>query len=518
MLLPNLAAMLAAATLIYCLFLYGAGEKLFRDSDTGWHIRNGESILMNGALPHTDPYSFSKSGQPWVSWEWGSDVLMGLADRMGGLRAVTALFSVTISGCSWLWCRLNFAAGGDFLVTGALAPLMVTTTSVHWLARPHVFGWVLLLGVVIWMEKWAGLLEKGGPAGGPAADRGVRPTFAFASLLLVAGVSALWANLHASFFLFPVIALIYAASHLVRPLIWPLDDPAERAKAAWFIYVALAALAGSLVNPYGWYLHAHVFEYLWNDQLTSQIAEFQSFNFHLPDATQMALTMGLAGAGCIFALSQKKLAHFLLAAMLLWGGLRSARAIPLVALLLLPLANGAFAEALRNAGGLRQPVRRGLNAALAYSARLRQIDLRLGGWAFSAVVIAGCLLLLQTPAYSRRIGFPAQTFPVAASAAVEELPPGARILASDSFGGYLIYRFNGARKVYFDGRSDFYGADFLKQYVVLINAEPGWQQAASSYGFTHALLPNRSALTAALRQAGWTTLYRDETATLLEAR
>ena len=52
-LLPNLAAMLAAATLIYCLFLYGAGEKLFGDSDTGWHIRNGESILTTRALPHT---------------------------------------------------------------------------------------------------------------------------------------------------------------------------------------------------------------------------------------------------------------------------------------------------------------------------------------------------------------------------------------------------------------------------------------------------------------------------------
>ncbi len=54
-LLPNLAAMLAAATLFYCLFLYGAGEKLFRDSDSGWHIRNGENILANRALPRTDP-------------------------------------------------------------------------------------------------------------------------------------------------------------------------------------------------------------------------------------------------------------------------------------------------------------------------------------------------------------------------------------------------------------------------------------------------------------------------------
>jgi hypothetical protein len=501
-LLPDLAAMLAAATLVYCLFLYGAGEKLFRDSDTGWHIRNGESILANRALPHTDPYSFSKAGQPWVSWEWGSDILMGLANRAGGLGALTALFSLTISASSWLWCRLNFAAGGDFLLAGLFAPLLITTTSAHWLARPHVFSWIFLLSVVLCAEKW---------------DREARRP-ALSRLLLVAAASAVWANLHASFFLFPLIALVYGASHLARPLLWPLDRPTERAQAAWFFYVSLTALAGSFVNPYGWQLHAHVIEYLWNDRLTSQIAEFQSFNFHDPDATQMALTMALAAAGGILALSQKKLAHFLLAAMFLWGGLRSARVVPLVALLLLPLANGSIVKALRDAGSLRQPVRRGLDAALAYSARLRQIDLRLGGWAFSAIAIAVSLLLLQTPAYSRRIGFPPSAFPVAASQAVAKLPPDARILASDSYGGYLIYRFSGARKVFFDGRSDFYGADFLKQYLLLIAARPGWPAVVSAYGLTHALLPNDSALNAALQQAGWTTLYRDDVATLLEAR
>ena len=101
---------------------------------------------------------------------------------------------------------------------------------------------------------------------------------------------------------------------------------------------------------------------------------------------------------------------------------------------------------------------------------------------------------------------------------MEKLPAGARILASDGFGGYLIYRFDGARKVFFDGRSDFYGADFLKEYLVLIAAKPGWQAVVSSYGFTHALLPKASALNAALRQAGWTTLYSDDVAALLEAR
>ena len=131
--------------------------------------------------------------------------------------------------------------------------------------------------------------------------------------------------------------------------------------------------------------------------------------------------------------------------------------------------------------------------------------------------VAGLLLLIamRAPAYSKDIGFSPTRFPVEAAQAVDPLPSNARIVASDLYGGYLIYSFDGARKVFFDGRSDFYGADFMKRYLVLITAQPGWQEIARSYGFTHALLPNDSALKAALEQAGWVTLHRDGVATLL---
>jgi hypothetical protein len=491
--------MLSAATLFYCLFLYGAGENFFRDSDAGWHIRNGERILDSRALPHSDPFSFSKVGRPWYSWEWGADVITGLAYRLDGLRGVVALVAVAIAGSVWLWTWLNLAAGGNFLLTGLLAPLVVSTTSLHWLARPHVFSWLFLLSALLYAER------------APAR-------FGARQLAIVGVATAVWANLHASFLLAPAIALLYAVSHLLRPVLWTLDPARGREKARWFFTAALAALGGSLLNPYGWGLHAHILSYLWNDGLTSRIAEFQSFNFHDKDATQMALTMALAAAGGVLALTQRKVVHFLLAGMFLWGGLRSARVLPLVALLILPFANAAFTEALGTASGLRPRIRRTVEAALQYSANLRSIDQRVGGWAFSAVAIVALLLLLRAPAFSRQIGFPPDRFPVAASQAVEKLPAEARILAPDSYGGYLIYRFHGDRKVYCDGRSDFYGADFLRDYLVLLDVRPGWRGILQSGRFTHALLPAGSALQTVLEQDGWRPLYRDGVATLLEAR
>lgn len=495
--------MVMAATLLYCLFLYGGGQALLRDSDTGWHIRNGEAIIAQHALPVSDSYSFSKPNQPWFAWEWGADVVMGAANRLGGLTAVTAVFALSIACASWLWVRLSFAMDGDFLLVGLFAPLMVTTVSPHWLARPHVFGWILLLGWMIYLERVARASSPEEPgAFGASIGREACPTLLFA---------AVWANVHGSFFFAPILAAIYAVSFLVRPWLWPLDKAMEHARARRFLWIAAAAGAGTLLNPYGWNLHTHVFSYLFDSRLTARIAEFQSFNFHDKDATQMAIVIGLAAFGGVLAVTQRNLAHFLLATLFFWGGLRSARMLPLVALAMLPVANSAIATALRQMRGLRQPLLDRLDAVLAYSARLRRIDLRVHGAGFVAAAIALSFLFMRTAA------FPAEAFPVDAAQTVEKLPANARILASDSYGGYLIYRFNGSRKVFFDGRSDFYGADFLDRYSTLIAARPGWRDVVAKYGFTHALLPASSPLAAALAQAGWTSLYQDRVATLLES-
>src|SRR5260370_443815 len=54
--MPDMATLMAALTLVFSLFVFQGGRKLFRDADAGWHIRTGEWILETRALPRTDPY------------------------------------------------------------------------------------------------------------------------------------------------------------------------------------------------------------------------------------------------------------------------------------------------------------------------------------------------------------------------------------------------------------------------------------------------------------------------------
>src|ERR1039458_593047 len=432
---PDVAFATACVTLFYCLFLFQGYQKLFRDSDAGWHIRTGEAILATGTLPRTDPYSFTRGRPPWF--------------------------------------RLHWALGGNFLVACAMAPLLLSTCNIHWLARPHVLSWIFLL-LAIFPRK--------------------------PNLIVVALVTALWANVHASFFFAPVIALLFA-----------LED-------RWYLKVAGVAAVAPLLNPYGPQLYVHVFRYLTDTDLLARIGEFQSFDFHSAGSAQIVATLILGVIGGTFALTEKRLHHFALAILITTLALRSARALPLCALLLLPIANAAITRWLSGTGASACQPRKhqelagesacptNLSSFLAYSVNLRALDARFCGLALAPFILLAAFRL--TPA----AGFPPDQFPVAA---YSHIPAAARLFAPDKFGGYLIYRSNGTLKVFFDGRSDLYGADFLRQYSRLVQVRPGRRQYWESFHFTHALVPADAPLLPALEQIGWRPLYQDKTATLL---
>jgi len=499
---PDLSLVAAAVTLFYSLTVFDGSRRFFRDSDTGWHIRTGEAILETATLPRADPYSFSRAGQRWFAWEWGADVLMGAAHRWAGCAGVALLYGLAIAGAVWLWFRLHWTVGGNFFLACAMAAPMLSTTSLHWLARPHVLSWVLLLAAALHAERVSGC--------------GNAPRFGWWYAAGIFLFGALWANLHASFFLAPAIALVYGAGHWLRPWLWDLDAGVERRKALWFGCAAGCALAGSFLNPYGWNLHRHLVSYLGDTELLARVGEFQSFNFHVEGAFQILLALALAALGGVLALGQRGLAQFALAAVLIVAALRSARGLPVVALLVLPLANGALTRGFREARGLAPRLRQWMDGFFAYSDRLRAIDAGLGGRLWVPFLLALAVVWIRLPSVAAGAGFPPEEFPTAAAAAVEKLPQEARLLAPDKYGGYLIYRFQGKRKVFFDGRSDFYGAKFMKDYIRLMQVRPGWKQQLERWGFSHALLPNDYSLVAALEEAGWRRLYQDGVATLLE--
>ena len=53
----------------------GSSQTIFNDGDVSWHIATGQWILDHRAIPHTDPFSFTWAGKPWVPIEWLAEVI-----------------------------------------------------------------------------------------------------------------------------------------------------------------------------------------------------------------------------------------------------------------------------------------------------------------------------------------------------------------------------------------------------------------------------------------------------------
>jgi hypothetical protein len=163
-LLPSLTDFAFLMPIVFLFARWEGVTTLLSDCYTGWHIRTGEWILANHAVPARDIFSFSRAGDPWYAWEWLSDVLFACLNSRGGLAAVVLLGILLIAITFTLLFRLA-RRKSNAIVALLVTMVAAAASSVHWLARPHLFT---LLFVVLFY----GALERvrdGRAVPGPSA-------------------------------------------------------------------------------------------------------------------------------------------------------------------------------------------------------------------------------------------------------------------------------------------------------------------------------------------------------------
>jgi hypothetical protein len=92
------------------------------------------------------------------------------------------------------------------------------------------------------------------------------------------------------------------------------------------------------------------------------------------------------------------------------------------------------------------------------------------------------------------------------------------IFAEDEWGDYLIYHLYPGKKVFVDGRSDFYGDEFGERYLDVMNVKTGWQKTLDKYDIDTIAISPKFALTSALKiSREWRVVY-DDTVTVVFRR
>ena len=116
-----------------------------------------------------------------------------------------------------------------------------------------------------------------------------------------------------------------------------------------------------------------------------------------------------------------------------------------------------------------------------------------------------------------RAEFDKSRFPVDAAVFLSQqhLVSPIRLYTSWQWGGYLIYRLWPSLRVFDDGRTDFYGPDFVNEGLRAWDADPDWSRVLERYKVNAALLPVDSALASVMRERDdWKPVYQDGVAVL----
>jgi hypothetical protein len=245
--------MVAAATLNYA-------RTLLVDPDIWWHLANARILVTEHHFIHTDPYSFTAIGQPWINWEWLSELAYWFSYQALGLRGIYVVtwFALTANILFVYWRGYWMGRSADAaLWTSAIAFVLMTVNS-----GPRMIEFAYLA-----MSAELAILE--------AADRGNKRY-----LWLLPPLFCLWINLHGMWFSGIVLLGIYIASGMFPVSIGVFEQraftPVERNR---LLAIFAACIAAVFINPYGWRLLWNPLDMMMNQKLSvSTIAEWQPLN------------------------------------------------------------------------------------------------------------------------------------------------------------------------------------------------------------------------------------------------
>ena len=475
----------------------GMGPRLMNiDGDLGRHLTIGAYILSSGHVPTVDLFSHTMPGQTLTPHEWLSQVIFALAYRWMGLDGVVLMCAAVIAVAFWWVFRRALARSRLVLLSAFLTLLAMAAGSLHWLARPHIFTFLML---ILWLDS----LER------------VRAGY-LNSWQRLPVIMLLWANLHGAFIAGFVIWLVYGFG-MAWDVFW--HGRVEYLPPGWgraFGLAGLLSFAVTFINPSGLALWSTSVGYIGSRYLVNHTAEYLPPDFHDPSTWPFLLLIALTVAAMGLQARRVHAAQVFLASAWMVMALYSVRNVPLFAIVTAP----ALAGILSHWMAAHAPRLSLLRRWLALEERLRQVEITLKGGVWPVALAALLALTLATGSPLDFSGkgnhFDETVFPVAAVDWMQQHPPQGEGFNYFPWGGYLLYRLWPEERVFIDGQTDFYGEALTRQYEQVITLAPGWEQVFEQYRVRWVLAPVDEPVVQALaRHPGWAIAYQDETAALV---
>lgn len=213
-------------------------------NDLAYHLRAGDTMFDTHAILRTDVFSAVAYGKPWLNQQWLAQIVLATAFRLGGwfgLVVLRALLGAVVLSFVFLACRAAGAATkrAAWLTLASGVMLMGGFT-----LRPQLLG-MGCFALTAWL----------------VARRRAHPQRVWIAI----PITILWANLHGSFFLAP----------LLLGLAWVEDRWVRGRGSRTLLLAGLGSILATTVTPYGYKVWSYAAGLATNPVIRKTITEWQ---------------------------------------------------------------------------------------------------------------------------------------------------------------------------------------------------------------------------------------------------
>jgi hypothetical protein len=450
------------------------------DPDIWWHLRIGQWIVENHAVPFQDYFSVYGMGKTWIAYSWLFEVFVYAIFSRFGLTGLV-LFNVGMSLLIAIAIhQLIRRAGFPFLLEAVLLAVCLASLKPNLSPRPWLFS-ILFLTLELCVLF------------------GVRRSWNPRVLFLLPPLFLLWANLHIQFvYGLGVVGLFVLDRVIIRYWLGhsPQDQNLTYSNTLLGSVTALCILA-TCANPYRHLIYQPVFEYAAQSGAFDNIAELHPMFFRSLRDWFVLLLLGVAA----FSLGwQRRWSIFTIALLMTsvffaFRARRDAWFVVIVAAAVIAEWDIVFPTRDRNR------FTKGMIVA----------------------IVLGCLATLCGLSFLRNISEGTlekaveSRFPVGAAKFVRARGYQGPLYNHLDWGGYLIWALPDM-PVAMDGRTNLHGDERLGKSLRTWEGAQGWDTDPELLSARLILAEKRRPLTALLRKdSRFSLVYEDGTAVVFTA-
>lgn len=446
------AAILVAVSAL--VFLHPVGN-----SDLFWQLKTGEWICQHGSHPGIDIFSFTANGAKWVDPAWLAELIFYAIYRYLGFDGLSVLsFVIGTSISMTIFFGVNRAANSPHRSLLLTTLILILGAHRFGLLRPDLFAFLFF---AIFVNVLVGLPP---PIPLPRGEGGRGRVDACNWLWILIPVQILWANIHGSAVLGPI--LVFAFAIRARKLL-----------VLGFVLIACMA-----VNPSTYHIFTYPIEHMMRGFTMREVSDWASPSF-IGDRIDLGAwgILAMCAAYAIMMIARRRIGSIplvILAAAFMVPSVMMSRFIPYELML------ASYLMASNWSGRSLKDVKYALAAILLLAL---------------TIVLGGPPLALQASGVRPNImigrpvglGLDRDEFPVEAADFLSATRIRGNMFNDMGWGGYLIFRLYPNERVFIDTRTMIYGDEFLERYSDALFDETVFDRIVQEYGITHVIYDKR---------------------------